>query len=563
MAKTKAKDTARALDAVMGPPDGAAATEIRDLPPSRIAASPTAAQRVRRAGYGADAAAELLASVRAHGVLQPLLVRVVARETDGVLRPVETRVMGSGPGAEFELVAGERRLEAAKAAGLATVPCVVAFGMSDARALEAQMVENIQREGLAPLAEAEGVAALAGAGLSAAMIAERLGRSKSHVLARLKLRRLCDEGREALAGGLLDAATAVLVARIPRDRDQIAAVRRLTRENWNGDLPSHREAKAIVAREWMRSVAVVPWDRGRAGMAVGLDWDGGLAPACVDCQHRAGNDRESYPDSDPWLCARPDCHDAKTALAVRENEDELRAEGRATVPAADVYANDAWRCNEEWVELGARVDRVGGEVLLRDVVPAEHVRTVVRRTPSGHVEVNEVVRDKHALSAVSDAGGGVVSDLGRRGDVPGPRNPDAARKKRNVNDRARRKAVYLAYRAARWPIATRRTFAPPDAPAGCVLVPADVLRRAAAEMLERDGPLGLGVWAHVCDDEDDRLAELVPDDRLGILLDDCLAAASGALSDWAPEEARAMEARAAEHGVDVKRVKREAVKRRR
>jgi ParB family chromosome partitioning protein len=138
----------------------------------------------------------LVQSIREKGIVQPLLVRPVDDLVDNV-------VADSGaPGAEFELVAGERRWRAAQRAGLHEVPVVIRpFG--DSEVLEIALVENLQREDLTPLEEAEAYSRLMQEfGHSQANVAETIGKSRSHVANTLRLlglppavKRQLDEGR--------------------------------------------------------------------------------------------------------------------------------------------------------------------------------------------------------------------------------------------------------------------------------------------------------------------------------------------------------------------------------
>jgi ParB family transcriptional regulator, chromosome partitioning protein len=138
----------------------------------------------------AEAELEALAqSIREKGVLQPLLVRPL-----------------TGQEADFELVAGERRWRAAQRVGLHEVPVIIR-PMADPEALEIALVENLQREDLSPLEEAEAYSRLLDEfGRTQASLAEALGKSRSHVANTVRLlslpapvRRRLDEG-ELTAG---------------------------------------------------------------------------------------------------------------------------------------------------------------------------------------------------------------------------------------------------------------------------------------------------------------------------------------------------------------------------
>lgn len=166
----------------------------------------------------------LAGSIRAHGVLQPLVVRPAR-----------------GPGAAYEIVAGERRWRAAQRAGLHEVPVVVRE-LDDRTALELALVENLQREDLDPLEEAEAYRRLCEEfGRSREEVAQAIGKSRSHVANTLRLLQLPEPVREMLRRGELTAghARALLGAEDPV---------RLAREVLARGL-SVRETEELVRRE--------------------------------------------------------------------------------------------------------------------------------------------------------------------------------------------------------------------------------------------------------------------------------------------------------------------------
>ena len=117
--------------------------------------------------------AELIASIREKGVLEPLLVREV--------------------GGRFQIIAGERRYRAAVEAGYAEVPCVVRE-TSDSEMMELALVENLQRKDLTPFEEADGLKLLADEyGYTHEMMAEKLGKSRSSVTEVLSLTAMPDD----------------------------------------------------------------------------------------------------------------------------------------------------------------------------------------------------------------------------------------------------------------------------------------------------------------------------------------------------------------------------------
>jgi ParB family chromosome partitioning protein len=186
----------RGLGALIPGADVTPETGVVEIPVDQI--SPNALQP--RVGFDAEPLAELEASIREHGVLQPVLVR-----------PAPGR-----PG-RFELVAGERRWRAASAAGLKTVPAILRH-LDDRGALEAALVENLQREDLNPLERARAYRRLMGEfGLTQDAVASRVGRSQSAVANTLRLLGLPSEVQTSLEAGRITEghARALLGVEIP------------------------------------------------------------------------------------------------------------------------------------------------------------------------------------------------------------------------------------------------------------------------------------------------------------------------------------------------------------
>ncbi|NDP41218.1 MAG: ParB/RepB/Spo0J family partition protein [Aromatoleum sp.] len=149
---------------------------------------------------------ELAASIREQGIMQPILVR-----------PVE--------GGRFEIIAGERRWRAAQRAGLREVPALVKT-VPDQAALALALIENIQREDLNPLEEAQGIARLIDEfGLTHEAAAKAVGRSRSAVTNLLRLRELAKPVQEYLLGGKLDMGHARALLGLPAGQQTAAAAR--------------------------------------------------------------------------------------------------------------------------------------------------------------------------------------------------------------------------------------------------------------------------------------------------------------------------------------------------
>jgi ParB family chromosome partitioning protein len=164
---------------------------------------------------------ELADSIKQHGVIQPIVVRP--------LRSVQDR---------FEIVAGERRWRASQIAGLHEVP-IVPVDVSDSDALEIAIVENVQREDLNPMEEAQGYHALANEfKRSQDEIAKIVGKSRSHVANTMRLTKLPAEVQAYIALGQLSAGHARALIGVP---DPLGAAKRIVEEGLNV-----RQAEALA-----------------------------------------------------------------------------------------------------------------------------------------------------------------------------------------------------------------------------------------------------------------------------------------------------------------------------
>jgi ParB family chromosome partitioning protein len=171
----------RGLSALI--PGAADETALVEVPVNAVAPN----RRQPRQAFGDDALEALARSIREVGVLQPIVVRNV--EDDG-----------------YELVAGERRLRAARMAGLATIPAIVRT-TDDTEALREALIENIHRQDLAPLEQASAFQELQDElGVTQEDLARRLGHSRPHIANTIRLLNLPSEVQGMLAEGRITAA---------------------------------------------------------------------------------------------------------------------------------------------------------------------------------------------------------------------------------------------------------------------------------------------------------------------------------------------------------------------
>lgn len=191
MARTMQKGLGKGLGALLGdtsPLSSASAAEgsgVTMLPIAKVEAY----RKQPRKQFDEASLQDLADSIRRHGILQPLTVRKLS----------------SG---YYQIIAGERRWRAARMAGLSEVPVLI-IEADDRKAMELAMIENLQREDLNPIEEAEGYKALMeDYGLTQEEAAERVGKSRSNVANVLRLLNLSAPVRALLAKGVLSAGHA-------------------------------------------------------------------------------------------------------------------------------------------------------------------------------------------------------------------------------------------------------------------------------------------------------------------------------------------------------------------
>lgn len=182
---------------------------------------------------------ELADSIRTHGLIQPLIVSI-GRHADS-----------------YVLVAGERRLRAARLAGLTSVPVVIK-DVAPQELLELALVENLVRADLSPLEEAQAYRQLIEEfGLTQAAVAERVGRSRVSVTNTLRLLNAPEEIQESLAAGQISEGHARALLALPAAIDQVAALRDVINKGH-----SVRQTEDLV-RKWTTKPAQKP--RGARG----------------------------------------------------------------------------------------------------------------------------------------------------------------------------------------------------------------------------------------------------------------------------------------------------------
>jgi len=182
MTMARPKGLGRGLDALLGGDDEAPSGErLSELPLTAL----TPGRYQPRTQMAPEAIADLAESIKSQGVIQPVLVRPISE-------------------GRYEIIAGERRWRAAKLAGLASIPVVIRQ-VGDDMALAMALIENIQREDLNPIEEAQGIQRLiAEFGMTHESAASAVGRSRSGVTNLLRLLALAKPVQELILRGELD-----------------------------------------------------------------------------------------------------------------------------------------------------------------------------------------------------------------------------------------------------------------------------------------------------------------------------------------------------------------------
>jgi len=268
---------------------------------------------------------ELADSIEKFGVMQPVLARPI---------------VGAKRGApQYEIVAGERRYRGCmivakrrKESDIALIPAIVRE-LSDFEALELATTENLHREDMHPLEEAEGYEGLllhpvAGGefqpprthGYTVDELAVRLGKSRGYVFGRLKLLALIPEARTAYYDDKISTSVALLLARMPASVQKDAT--KDVVKGWGGEPLSFRGAREMLERDYMLKLSTAPFKITDESLVPG-------AGNCKECPKRTGANPDLFNDvKSADVCTDPKCFatkkDAHQARLIATAKDEGR-----------------------------------------------------------------------------------------------------------------------------------------------------------------------------------------------------------------------------------------------
>jgi len=252
MVTKKFKGLGRGLEALLGPAaqaemSGAEAQAGQGQPASLLLSDLVPGQYQPRTRMDEGALYELAESIKAQGIMQPILVRRL-EAADGLQRlralqgGADVDAMTRGDRPVYEIIAGERRFRAARLAGLDNVPVLVR-DVGDEAAAAMSLIENMQREDLNPLEEAQGLQRLVKEfGLTHEQAAQAVGRSRSAASNLLRLLQLTEPVQTMLMAGDLEMGHARALLALERASQITAASQIATRKM------SVREAEALVKK---------------------------------------------------------------------------------------------------------------------------------------------------------------------------------------------------------------------------------------------------------------------------------------------------------------------------
>lgn len=209
---TRKSGLGRGLDALIEASQDSVERGVHEIPVENISANP----RQPRSNYPTEGIDELAASIKEHGVIQPVIVTIDPSSPD-----------------QYTLIAGERRLIAARKAGMRTIPIIIR-DVSDRERLELALVENLQRSDLNPLEEAEAYRQLIeDFDLTHEDISKRVAKSRSEVTNTLRLLSLAPKVQDALIDGLITKGHARAVVSLPNWQAQRAVLRSIIEKDLN------------------------------------------------------------------------------------------------------------------------------------------------------------------------------------------------------------------------------------------------------------------------------------------------------------------------------------------
>ena len=392
-----------------------------------------------RTTFKKESLAELTRSVKEKGIIQPILVR-----------PVGTR---------FQIVAGERRFKAANQAGLKEIPASVK-NLSDEEALDAQLIENLQREDVHPLDEADGFLRLKNVSqLEISDIAQRLAKDARYVARRLALTDLIEEARDDFRNDLITLAHALEICRLSPELQPFALAACYERKSvWSQkeQTYTHQPDKEKPARHvkflqaWIEqnihlNLTKAPFKLDDARLR-----EDGLT--CIECPQRSGFNKTLFADiKNTDTCLNPMCFQSKIQALVQVRKSEV--EIKSGKPAA--YISPYYSPNRAENSLG----KSDYQQIERKADRCEYAEQAVYAEGEEVGRVTWICREKTCKDHMGRVGASYssstsgTSSSSRNGDLPEKRNK---RKQEifdiKVDEIVRKRVMKEAIQTYKWPL---------------------------------------------------------------------------------------------------------------
>jgi len=381
---------------------------------------------------------ELADSIKAHGLLEPIIVRP--------------------KGKRYEIVCGERRFRASKKAKASTILALVRD--LDDKTCEVLMVEeNTKRSDLHPLEEAEGYERLRKVhGMTVEEIAATVSKTPATVYARMKLCALCKPARDACYAGTISAAVALHIARIPSEKLQLEALKELEKrakeidgfdqqdedDFFDGGVESavklttpvsERQAFALIRSKFMLRLVDAPFDLADASFKAG---------ACTVCPNRTGNQTELFADvKSADVCTLPSCFVEKRDAAWKVRVARAKTDGVDVLSDAETKKqfnthDGSLSWNSAYVDLDREGYIDGKNTTYRKKLGTKLPPITIARDPEGGI--HELVK-KSDVEKKSTAAKASPAERERE------KKEREAKKKEKTKDAIERRCIELAIAA--------------------------------------------------------------------------------------------------------------------
>lgn len=347
---------------------------MQEIPLKELKSSPTNPRKT----FDAAKLKDLADSIKASGQLQPVLVRRWTR-----------------PGFKgYEVIAGERRMRAAAMAGLETLRCEVKE-LDDRTVAELQLVENVQRDDLKPMEEAEAYGRLVDdLKMKMEEIAKRTGKSRGYISGRLGLLSLSQSVRTAVAKDELPLTYALELRRVAKHEDQDTLLKSLKA----GRIRSMRDLRSEIEDDYLLELAKASFSKTDANLVA-------AAGACMSCPKRTGHQPDLFGvDGKKDTCLDGACFAKKVEAHGKQLAAKAKAERRKVItgPEADklVEKGDEWGGQIQLLSRTLRGLKQDSSIatLLKQYDPKHKVEIIT--AIDSHGKVHELARASEVVKVV-------------------------------------------------------------------------------------------------------------------------------------------------------------------